>query len=97
MKAVGWLEGGEIHWLGNRKPADDVTLFVEVPQEPEDREPIGYELTPIFAPRPGSIVTQAFRLCSSCRSVISSTGGPGYNSVCLRCVEKLDLFNKLCQ
>lgn len=95
MKAVGWLESGEIRWLGNRKPEDDITLFVETPQEPEDREVIGYRLEPIYAPRRGQIVTQAFILCRSCGSAISSTGGPGYNSLCLRCIEKLDLFNKL--
>lgn len=95
MKAVGWLESGEMHWLGDRRPEDKVTLYVEVPEPPEDREPIGYRLEPIYAPRRGQIVTQAFRLCASCRGTISSTGGPGYNSLCLRCVEKLDVFNRL--
>lgn len=97
MKAVGWLEGGEIRWLGDRKPADDVTLFVETPQEPEDREPIGYTLEPVYAPRRGYVVTQAFILCSSCGSAISSSGGPRYNAVCLKCIDRLDLINKLKQ
>ena len=95
MKAVGWLESGEIRWLGDRKPADDVTLFVEVPKEPEDREPIGYKLEPIYPTRRGYVTTQAFILCSSCGGAISSTGGPGYNSLCLKCLDKLDVFNKL--
>ena len=59
MKAVGWLESGEIRWLGDRKPADETTLFVEVPEPPEDREPIGYRLEPIYAPRRGYVTTQA--------------------------------------
>ena len=95
MKAVGWLESGEIRWLGDRRPADNITLFVETPQEPEDREPIGYQLEPIYAPRRGQIATAAFILCRSCGSAISAHGGPRYNSLCLRCVEKLDVFNKL--
>lgn len=95
MKAVGWLENGEIQWLGDRKPADDATLFVEIPTEPEDREPIGYRLEPIYPARRGHVTTQAFILCSSCRSAISPTGGPGYNSLCLKCLDKLDIFNRL--
>ena len=95
MKAVGWLEGGEIRWLGDRKPADDTTLFVEMPKEPEDCEPIGYKLEPIYPTRRGYVTTQAFILCSSCGGAISSTGGPSYNSVCPKCLDKLDIFNKL--
>ena len=97
MKAVGWLESGEIRWLGDRKPADDITLFVETPKEPEDRETIGYTLEPIYAPRQGQIATAAFILCRSCESAISANGGPRYNAVCLKCVEKLDIFNRLAQ
>lgn len=95
MKAVGWLESGEVRWLGDRKPQDDTTLFVEVPELLEDREPIGYKLEPIYPARRGYVVTQAFILCSSCGGAISSTGGPGYNSLCLKCLDKLDIFNKL--
>ena len=95
MKAVGWLEGGEIRWLGDRKPADDVPLFVQVPEEPEDREPIGYRLEPIYPTQRGYVTTQAFILCSSCGGAISSTGGPGYDSLCWKCLDKLDVFNKL--
>ena len=61
----------------------------------EERKIIGYTLEPIYETPPGYIVTQAFILCSSCKSAISSTGGPRYNSLCLKCVDKLDLFNKL--
>lgn len=93
MKAVGWLENGEIRWLGDRKPADDITLFVETPVEPETRDPIGYTLEPIYAPHRGSIVTQAFILCSSCKGAISGHGGPRYNAVCLKCVEHLNFTN----
>lgn len=97
MKAVGWVEGDSVRWLGDRKPAVDTTLYVETPMEPETREPIGYRLEPIYAPKKGHIVTQAFILCSSCQGAISSTGGPGYNSLCLKCIDKLDVFNKLSQ
>lgn len=93
MKAVGWLENGEIQWLGDRKPADDTTLFVETPQVIEDREPIGYTLEPIYASRKGFVVTQAFILCHSCNTAISSTGGPRYNAVCLKCAEHLNFTN----
>lgn len=93
MKAVGWLENGEIRWLGDRKPADDITLFVETPVEPETRDPIGYTLKPIYAPHRGSIVTQAFILCHSCNAAISATGGPRYNSICLKCAEHLNFTN----
>ena len=95
MKAVGWVEGNEIRWLRGERPADDTTLFVQVPEEPEDREPIGYKLEPIYAPRRGFVATAAFILCSSCGGAISSCGGPGYNSLCLKCLDKLDVFNRL--
>ena len=95
MKTVGWVEGDGIRWVRGERPADDTMLFVEVPQEPEEREPIGYTLEPIYAAGRGMVVTQAFILCSSCGSAISSSGGPRYNSVCLKCIEQLDLINKL--
>ena len=95
MKAVGWIENGEVRWLGQDRPAENTTLFVEAPEPPEDREPIGYTLEPIYAPRPGYVTTQAFILCSSCGGAISSSGGPRYNSLCLKCLDKLDVFNKL--
>ncbi len=95
MKAVGWIENGEVRWLKQDQPAEGTTLFVEVPKEPEDREPIGYTLEPIYEPRYGTIVTQAFILCSSCNDVMAGNGGPRYNALCLNCIEKLDVFNKL--
>ena len=97
MKAVGWIENGEVRWLRQDQPAENTTLFVEVPEPVEDREPIGYTLEPIYAPRKGMIATAAFILCSSCRGAISSMGGPRYNAVCLKCLDKLDVFNKLSQ
>lgn len=96
MKAVGWTnKDGSVHWL-LAPPVEDTTLFVQVPKVEEDLgEPIGYELEPIYAPRPGYVTTQAFILCTSCGSAISSSGGPRYNSLCLKCLDKLDVFNKL--
>lgn len=61
----------------------------------EEQEVIGYTLEPIYKTKPGMVVTQAFILCASCGGAISSTGGPGYNSLCLKCLDKLDIFNKL--
>ena len=98
MKAVGWIENGEVRWLRQDQPAEKTTLFVEVPEELEDPgDPIGYTLKPIYATKRGTVVTQAFILCSSCGGAISGTGGPRYNSLCLKCVDKLDVFNKLSQ
>jgi len=97
MKAAGWIENGTVRWLGQDQPPENTTLFVEVPKTPEDREPIGYTLEPIYEPRRGTLVTQAFVLCCSCGGAVSSTGGPRYNAVCLKCIEKLDLINKLAQ
>ncbi len=98
MKAVGWTnQDGSVHWL-LAPPAEDTTLFVQVPKVEEDLgEPIGYTLEPIYAPRRGYVTTQAFVLCSSCGGAVSSTGGPRYNALCLRCIDKLDVFNKLSQ
>lgn len=49
-----------------------------------DLEIIGY--SPIYKPKRGQIVTRAFILCSNCNSVISTSGGPRYDSVCLKCI-----------
>ena len=95
MKAVGWIENGEVRWLKQDQPPENTTLFVEVPEPPEDREPIGYKLEPIYPIRRGYVATAAFILCSSCGGAISSSGGPGYNSLCLKCLDKLDVFNRL--
>lgn len=95
MKAVGWIENGEVRWFRNDQPAEDTMLFIEVPAEPEEREPIGYTLEPVYEPRRGMVTTQAFILCSSCGSAIFSSGGPRYNAVCLKCIEQLDLINRL--
>ncbi len=95
MKAVGWVEGEGVHWL-LEPPPQDTALFVQVPKVEEDLgDPIGYVLEPIYEPQRGTIVTQAFILCSSCGSAVAASGGPRYNSVCLKCIEQLDLINKL--
>jgi hypothetical protein len=56
---------------------------------------IGYTLEPIHETPRGYITTHAFILCASCGSAISGSGGPRYNAVCLKCVDKLAVFNKL--
>ena len=61
----------------------------------EERKVIGYTLEPIYETQPGYITTQAFILCSSCGGAVSSNGGPRYNALCLKCIDKLDLLNKL--
>jgi hypothetical protein len=98
MKAVGWIENGEVRWLKQDQPAENTTLFVEEPVVAiDDGDPIGYTLEPIYATKRGYITTQAFILCTSCGGAISSNGGPRYNSLCLKCIDKLDVFNKLSQ
>jgi hypothetical protein len=85
-----------VRWLRQDQPPENTTLFVEVPKDAEEeREVIGYTLEPIYKPKRDSVVTQAFILCSSCGGAISSNGGPRYNSLCLKCIDKLDVFNKL--
>lgn len=59
----------------------------------EDRAVIGYTLEPIYEVGKGMIATQAFILCSSCNSAISSSGGPRYNAICLKCAEHLNFTN----
>ena len=94
MKAVGWIENGEVRWLRQDQPAENTTLFVETPPEStEGRAIIGYTLEPIYERKRGYIVTQAFIMCHSCNSAISSTGGPRYNTVCLKCAEHLNFTN----
>lgn len=95
MKAVGWIEGDGVRWLRDKMPEQNTTLFVEVPEDLEMHETVGYTLEPIYATKKGYVTTQAFILCSSCGGAVSSTGGPKYNAVCLRCIDKLDLFNRL--
>ena len=91
MKAVGWIEGDSVKWLGDKQPDTRTTLFVETPPEStEDRAVIGYTLEPIYETNRGMIVTQAFILCHSCGDAVSSTGGPRYNTVCLKCAEHLN-------
>lgn len=61
----------------------------------EERRVLGYTLEPIQETPSGYITTHAFILCASCGSAISASGGPKYNAVCLKCVDQLDLLNKL--
>ncbi len=46
---------------------------------------------PIYEPLPGSIVTQAFILCSRCGAAFSSVSGPGSDAVCLACISRAAL------
>lgn len=50
-----------------------------------------YIFDAIHKPEPGSIVTQAFRLCRECKHIISSSGGPGWRSVCIGCYPALKI------
>jgi hypothetical protein len=55
-----------------------------------DREIIGYQETQegykeILKRRSGGIYTQALITCTDCKTMISSSGGPRYNSVCVNC------------
>jgi hypothetical protein len=94
MKAVGWIENGEVRWLRQDQPAEHTTLFVESPPEStEGREVIGYTLEPIYEPKRGVVVTQAFIICHSCNAAVYAFGGPRYNAVCIRCAEHLNFTN----
>jgi hypothetical protein len=94
-KAVGWIEGDEVHWLRDQKPEHNTTLYVEIPAEVEDREPIGYTLEPIYSVRKGFVATAAFILCNSCGGAISSHSGPKYNAICLNCAEHFGTISGL--
>lgn len=50
---------------------------------------LGYDLNgnPIYPPKKGSIVTQAFILCGLCDKVISFNMGPRFGSYCVDCYE----------
>ena len=61
----------------------------------EERKIIGYTLEPIYETPKGAIVTHAFILCTSCGGAVSGHGGPCINALCLNCIDKLDIFNKL--
>ncbi len=50
-----------------------------------------YIFDPIYEGRSGMISTAAFRMCRECHGVISSMGGPGYRSVCLKCYDAVKL------
>ena len=49
--------------------------------------------TPILPTPRGSVVTRAFILCSQCRAVIKTTGGPAHSSLCVSCWEKYNERN----
>ena len=63
----------------------------------EERRVIGYTLEPIYEKPRGAITTHAFVLCSSCGGAVSASGVPRYNALCLKCVDKLAVFNRLSQ
>ena len=56
---------------------------------------IGYRVTPLYAPKPGTIITQAIILCYLCGGTVDTRGGPCYNAVCLECAKKKKLTNFL--
>lgn len=58
-------------------------------------EPIGYTLTPLYPIQTGFVATQAFIMCMSCGTAVSSSGGPRYNVICTRCAEHLGTLGEL--
>jgi len=54
--------------------------------------PIGYtngnKHWPVYAPKPGTLTTQAFIICSQCLKGISGVGGPQLATWCLECTKK---------
>jgi hypothetical protein len=57
--------------------------------------PIGYKLEPVYPVQTGFIATQAFIMCCSCGTAISSSGGPRYNVICVKCAEHLGTIGGL--
>lgn len=53
----------------------------------KERKQIGWQLVPIYEHEKGSIVTQAFILCSVCKKAISTVDGPLSNAYCMDCVK----------
>jgi hypothetical protein len=49
-----------------------------------DKKIIGY--APIYEAEKGQVVTMAFLVCSQCKGLISTVGGPRSEAVCLACV-----------
>lgn len=50
-----------------------------------------YIFDPVYEIERGYIATASFRLCRECKGVISSMGGPGHRSVCLKCYPVLKM------
>ena len=58
-----------------------------------DRNIIGYTLEPIYETARGAVATHDDIMCRSCDADISVTGGPRYNSICVKCAEHLNFIN----
>lgn len=69
------------------------SVFGRTTKMQNDRKIIGYTLEPIYETARGAIVTQAFIMCHSCGSAVSSNGGPRYNAICVKCAEHLNFIN----
>lgn len=40
---------------------------------------------PLYAHPKGAVTTTAFILCKQCQAIISSSGGPRSNAICMNC------------
>ena len=65
----------------------------------EERKQIGWTereegFYPMYEPKKGSIVTQAFILCKYCNDSIYHCMGPRYDAVCLTCYDNGDAFER---
>lgn len=56
-----------------------------------DYEVRSYVFRPIQERRPGTITTAAIMLCSDCRKIIKSMGGPGFRCYCNQCYDQLKI------
>lgn len=71
-------------------------VFIKVGIMDETRpKPIGYKLEAIYPTPRGGIATQAFIMCVSCNGAVSSSGGPSYNVICVKCAEHLMTLGSL--
>ena len=76
-------------WLDYR---EEIKYHFGLKEQKEDRKQIGYTereegFYPLYEPKRGSVVTQAFILCKYCNGTIYHCMGPRYDAVCLDCIE----------
>lgn len=49
----------------------------------------GDKSKPITPTKRGTLTTQAFIFCDTCRQPIKSNGGPAFGAVCTECIDEI--------